>query len=270
MYAFDYHCAQSLEEALELFSRLDEPSYLAGGHTLLPTMKNRLAAPEHLIDISALPELSGIDLQYGILRIGAATTHHDVARSRIVMEEIPALAALAGSIGDVQVRNVGTIGGSVANNDPAADYPAAVLSLGGEIETDRRRILADDFFQGLFTTALEDGEVIVAIRFPVPDTAGYGKYRNPASRYALAAAFVTCRGGDVRVAVTGAGQNGVFRWRQAEDILTELCDETRVKDIVPDAAELLYDMHAAADFRANLVNVVTRRAVSHLGGASII
>jgi carbon-monoxide dehydrogenase medium subunit len=270
MYAFDYHRAQSLDEALELFSLLDEPSFLAGGHTLLPTMKNRLAAPEHLIDISALPELSGIDLQDGILRIGAATTHHDVANSPIVKEKIPALAALAGSIGDVQVRNVGTLGGSVANNDPSADYPAAVLSLGAEIETDRRRISAEDFFQGLYTTALEDGEVIVRIGFPVPNAAGYGKYRNPASRYALAAAFVTCSGGAVRVAVTGAGQNGVFRWNEAEVALTQHCEAIRIEDMHPDATKLLSDMHAAADFRANLVNVVTRRAVSHLGGASIV
>lgn len=270
MYEFDYHHARNLENALNLYASLDEPSFLAGGHTLLPTMKNRLASPENLIDISKLPELQGIELLDGTVRIGAATTHHDVAQSRIVIEQIPALAALAGSIGDVQVRNVGTIGGSVANNDPAADYPSAVLSLGAEIETDRRRIPVDDFFQGLYTTALEEGELIVAIRFPVPDTAGYGKYRNPASRYALAAAFVTCSGGAVRVAVTGSGQNGVFRWKQAEDILTEHCEATRVEGILPDESELLSDMHAAADFRANLVNVVTRRAVSHLGGASIV
>ncbi|MBS0124331.1 FAD binding domain-containing protein [Thetidibacter halocola] len=270
MYAFDYHRARSLEEALKLFATLDEATFLAGGHTLLPTMKNRLAAPENLIDISALPELSGIGMQGGVLRIGAAMTHHAVAASSLVAETIPALAALAGSIGDVQVRHVGTMGGSVANNDPAADYPAAVLSLGAEIETDRRRIPADDFFQGLYATALEEGELIVAIRFPVPETAGYGKYRNPASRYALAASFVSIRDGAVRVAVTGAGKNGVFRWEAAEQALMGHCSASRIADLRPESDALLSDMHADAAFRANLVNVVTRRAAEHLGGASIV
>jgi carbon-monoxide dehydrogenase medium subunit len=270
MYEFDYHRAGSVQEALTLFAALSDPAFLSGGHTLLPTMKNRLAAPANLIDVSGLRELTGIGMEDGRLRIGAAVTHHEVAASGVVADHIPALAALAGSIGDVQVRHLGTIGGSVANNDPAADYPAAVLSLGAEIETDRRRIQAEDYFQGLYTTALEEGELIVAIRFPIPDTAGYGKYRNPASRYALAGAFVSCTGDDVRIAVTGAGQDGAFRWTEAEEALSGQCAPGRIEDLYPDASHLMSDMHADADFRANLVNVVTRRALSHLGGAAIV
>lgn len=270
MYCFDYHHATSLEEAVRLASSLEDTAFLAGGHTLLPTMKNRLAAPRSLIDIGALSELRDITFKEGVLRIGAACTHSQVSTSSVVTEQIPALAALAGSIGDAQVRHMGTMGGSVANNDPSADYPSAVLGLGATVETDRRSIPADEFFRGLYTTALEENELIVAISFPVPESAGYSKYRSPASRYALAGAFVSLQGCAVRVAVTGAGQDGIFRWAEAEVALAEQCKEGVLDGLLPDEGDMLADMHAAADFRANLVNVVTRRAVAHLGGTDIL
>lgn len=270
MYAFDYHAAKSVSDAIDRFNTLGDAAFLSGGHTLLPTMKNRLAAPEHLIDVSGLPELQGIDLADGVLRIGAGTTHATVAASDVVRDAIPALALLAGSIGDAQVRHLGTIGGSVANNDPSADYPAAVLGLDAIVETDRRRIDADDYFDGLYATALEEGELVVALHFPLPDRAGYGKYRNPASRYALAGSFVARTGQGIRVAVTGAGQDGVFRWSEAERALADRFDAEALQGLYPEASGLLGDMHAAPDFRANLVNVVTRRAVGCQGSAAII
>lgn len=213
MYETRYFRASSIVDAHDLFSKGEEPAFLAGGHTLIPTMKSRLVRADRLIDIRAIPETQGLRTADGTLFLGSSTTHATVAASPEVVSTFPVLAGLAGSIGDVQVRHMGTIGGSVANCDPAADYPAAVLGAGARIVTDRRTMDADDFFCGLYATALEEGEIILRFEFPIPAEAAYAKFRNPASRYALAAVFVTrSAGGDIRVAVTGAGNDGVFRW----------------------------------------------------------
>ena len=205
MYSFNYVKANSLREAREFLKSNPDARPLAGGMTLIPTLKARLAQPSHLVDIGALEELRGIELQGSTLSIGAATRHNDVLRSEKVRQAIPALAELAGRIGDPAVRNLGTMGGSLANNDPAADYPAAALGLNAKIVTDRREIAADDFFQGMFTTALEPGELIVRIAFPVPKRAAYEKFAHPASGYAMTGVFVAETASDIRVAVTGAG-----------------------------------------------------------------
>ena len=220
MYQTTYHRAASIDEAVSLFSKGTEAKYLAGGHTLIPVMKQRLAAPSDVIDLARIKELVGIDVSGDAVTVRAATTHYDVASSERVQKAIPALAHLASLIGDPAVRHRGTIGGSLANNDPAADYPAAVLALGATIRTNKREIAADDFFQGLFSTALDDGEIITAVSFPIPTKAGYAKFTHPASRFALTGVFVAkTRDGDVRVAVEvavggldelhGAGVEGV-------------------------------------------------------------
>ncbi|PDT46559.1 carbon monoxide dehydrogenase [Sinorhizobium fredii] len=271
MYATTYHKPRTLVEAVALYESSDEPTYLSGGHTLIPTLKNRLAAPQHLIDLRAIPELSGIAVTSDTVVIGAATKHAAVAASKEVKAAIPALAGLAGSIGDVQVRHMGTIGGSTANNDPAADYPSAVLSLDAILHTDRREIPADEYFQGLYTTALEPGEILVRLEFRIPDIAGYAKFRNPASRYAMAAAFVSKhRDGHVRVAITGAGNEGVFRWTEAEERLTESLTAEALDGLAIDPSRMMGDMHAPADYRAHLVTVMARRAVQNLGGTHIV
>jgi aerobic carbon-monoxide dehydrogenase medium subunit len=269
-YPTTYHRARTLSQARGLYSELDQPSYLAGGHTLLPAMKNRLSAPSDLIDLRGIDELRGIALDGDRLVIGAATCHADVAASATVAQAIPALARLAGSIGDVQVRNMGTIGGSVANNDPAADYPSAVLSLDAAIVTDRRELAAEEFFDGLYATVLEPGEIVLRFVFPLPKSAGYAKMRNPASRYALCASFVTCAtDGSVRVAITGAGSGGVFRWTEAEAALGATFTPEAVAGLEPDASDMLGDMHGSAEYRASLVRVMTMRAVASQGGAAI-
>jgi len=219
MHPTRYHRPASVADAARLFGAQEDPSYLSGGHTLLPTMKLGLRRPSDLIDLGRIEGLRGIELRDGVLSIGAATRHAETAASPLVRRHIPALAGLAGSIGDRHVRHRGTIGGSVANNDPAADYPAAVLGLGAAVITDRRRIPASDFFTGLYETALEPGEIITRIAFQVPDAAGYAKFRSPASRFAIAGVFVARTGAAVRVAVTGAGSAGVFRATALEDIL---------------------------------------------------
>lgn len=270
MYQTRYHTCASLAQARELYASLNEPSYLSGGFTLIPAMKNRLAAPENLIDLRKIAELHGITTDREWLTIGAATCHADVAASQEVSQAIPALAQLAGSIGDMQVRHMGTIGGSVANNDPAADYPAAALGLGAIVITDRRAIPADEFFTGMYTTALEEGEIIVRIRFPIPKSAGYAKFRNPASRYALAASYVVRhQNGSVRVAVTGAAENGVFRWQQAEEQLGTRFETKVLDDLAVNPLEMLSDMHGSEDYRAHLVKVTTARAVLAQGRAEI-
>lgn len=269
-YPTTYHRARTLAQARDLFSELDQPAYLAGGHTLLPAMKSRLAAPSDLIDLRSIDDLRGIAQEADRLAIGAATCHADVAGSAMVAQTIPALARLAGSIGDVQVRHMGTIGGSLANNDPAADYPAAVLSLGATIVTDRRQIAAEDFFDGLYATVLEPGEIITRLVFPVPASAGYAKLRNPASRYALCASFVTrVTDGSVRVAITGAGASGVFRWTEAEVALGKDFSLDALATLEADASEMLGDMHGSEAYRASLVRVMTMRAVSAQGSAHI-
>ena len=270
MYETKYHRPQTLAAAVELFSACEEPSYLSGGHTLIPAMKGRLAAPSDLIDLRRIPELTGMSVGADRIVIGAATTHATVAASEELAAILPALCGLAASIGDVQVRHVGTIGGSVANNDPAADYPAAVLGLGGVLHTNRRPIAADDYFVGLYTTALEEGEILLQLEFPVPKIAGYAKFRNPASRYALAAAFVAeMNDGQVRVAITGAGNSGVFRWREAEDALNADFSVSSLVGLDLSPQDMMGDMHASDEFRAHLARVMTQRAVQCVGGVSI-
>lgn len=270
MYPFRYHAAKSLDEALVLFEKAEDAAFVSGGHTLLPTMKNRLAAPSDLINLTGLPELYGIACESDRLVIGAAEPHAVVAASRVVREAIPALAGLAGSIGDVQVRHRGTMGGSVANNDPAADYPAAVLALDAVIRTSQREIPADDYFRGMFATALEPGEVITAIAFRVPESAGYAKMRNPASRYALAASFVARHADGVRVAITGAGNDGVFRWDAAEAALADGLDVARLAGLAPEPGDMIADMHASASYRAHLTAVCTERAVAGQGRLTLL
>ena len=270
MYETHYHRPTSLSEAVSLFSNAADGAYLSGGHTLLPAMKQRLAAPSDLIDLRHIAELKGIEASGETVRIGAGMTHAEVAGSSEVKEAIPALAALAGSIGDAQVRHLGTIGGSVANNDPAADYPAAVLALDGTVHTNNRAIPADEFFAGLYETVLEPGEIVTRIEFKVPAAAGDAKFRNPASRYPMAAVFVArFRSGEVRVAVTGAGNQGAFRSAEMEDRLRANFSADALRGISVDPSGMLSDIHASADYRAHLVCVMARRAVENLGGAMV-
>ncbi|NBN64709.1 carbon monoxide dehydrogenase [Microvirga tunisiensis] len=263
MYETTYHRAATVAEAASLMAGADDGKYLAGGQTLIPTMKQRLAAPSDVIDLGQVAEMQGISETGGHLRIGAGTRHADVAASALVQRLIPGLARLAGGIGDPHVRHMGTIGGSVANNDPAADYPSAVLALGATIHTNRREIAADDYFTGMFDTALEEHEIITAISFPVPEKSAYAKYPNPASRYAMAGVFVArFKDGSVRVAATGAGQNGVFRVEAMERALAANWSADAVAGISVDAGEMLSDIHGSAEYRANLVTVMAKRAVA--------
>lgn len=266
MYETRYHKADSVAAAVEALAGAEEGKILAGGQTLVPTMKQRLAAPSDLIDVRNVDEMKGICIDSdGAIVIGAATCHADVAANADMNAHIPGLAALAGGIGDPAVRSMGTIGGSVANNDPAACYPSAVLALGATIITNTREIAADDFFDGMFTTALEEGEVIKAIRFPVPKRAGYAKFPNPASRYALVGVFVAETDDGARVAVTGAGEDGVFRHAELEDALTAAFAPESVTGIATSADGLLSDIHASAAYRAHLVGVMAKRAVIAAG-----
>jgi len=262
MYEFDYHRPGSLTEALDMLRTAEDGRPLAGGQTLLPTLKQRLASPSDLIDLARITELHGISAGGDEVVIGAMTRHADVAESAEVRRTIPALAALAGDIGDRQVRNRGTMGGSVANNDPAADYPAACLGLGATIKTDRREFAADDFFTGLFETALAENELITAVRFPVPETAAYVKFKNPASRYAIVGVFVAKRAGYVRVAVTGAGAGGVFRVPEMEQALAANFAASTIEDMSVPQDDLTADIHASAEYRAHLIGVMARRAVA--------
>ena len=259
MYSFTHHAATSVADAVK---SVGEGKFLAGGHTLIPTMKQRLAQPGHLVDLNKVAELKGVSDNGSTLTIKAMTRHAEVEASDVVRKTIPGLAALAGGIGDPQVRHRGTIGGSVANNDPVADYPAALLALGATVVTDRRRIAADDFFQGLFTTALEDNELITAIEFPHADKFSYAKFRNPASRYALVGVAVAKRGGEVRVAITGAGSDGVFRWTDAEAKLASNFSAAALEGLTVDAGKLNGDIHGSAEYRAHLIGVMTKRAVA--------
>jgi len=265
MYALNYVKAKSLKDAAAFLARNPEAKLLAGGMTLIPTMKQRLARPTHVVDIANLPELRGIAAKGGKLVIGAATRHHDVATSAVAKKAIPALAGLAAEIGDPQVRNRGTIGGSLANNDPAADYPAAVLGLGAAVVTTKRSLAADDFFQGLFATALEEGEVIVRVEFPLPKRAAYSKFHHPASGYAMAGVFIAQTAGGVRVAVTGAGP-GVFRWKAAEAALAKSFKPAALEGLALDASGLNNDIHADREYRANLVRVMAKRALAKISG----
>ena len=234
---------------------------LAGGQTLIPTMKMRLANPSALIDISGLKELSFIRVSGDAVMIGADTKHFDVANSADVKRAIPALAHLADEIGDPAVRYMGTLGGSLANNDPAADYPAAVLGLGATIKTTKRSIAADDFFTGMFSTALDDGEIITEISFPIPERAGYAKFPNPASRYAMAGVFVAKTRGGVRVAVTGAAPC-VFRVPEMEAALAKNFSPDAIAKIAVDSGNMNSDIHGSAEYRAHLVSVMAKRAIA--------
>src|SRR2546423_6215697 len=266
MYETTYHRPSSVDEAAALFSKGKEAKYLAGGHTLIPVMKQRLAAPSDVIDLARIKELVGIEASSDTLTIKAATPHHDVATSGPVQQAIPALAYLASLIGDPAVRHRGTIGGSLANNDPAADYPAAVLALGATIKTNKRLIAADDFFKGLFATALEDGEIITAVSFPVQAKAGYAKFPHPASRFALTGVFVAkTPGGDVRVAATGASQSGVMRVGAIEAALKANWSAGALDGVKISADGLLSDLHGSSDYRANLIKVMAQRAVQAAG-----
>ena len=263
MFDLRYHRPATLAEAAALFAGAGEARYLAGGMTLIPTMKQRLAAPGDLIDIGRLAELKDLSVAGGVLTVGAAMTHAEVAASATVAEAIPALAALAATIGDPAVRHMGTLGGSLANNDPAADYPAAALALGATIHTHTRRVAAADFFTGLFSTALADGEIVVRVDFPVPAKAAYEKFRNPASRYAMAGVFVArLKDGSVRVGVTGAGSGGVFRAAAIEQALAQSWSPAAIDAVTIDPERMLADIHGTAAYRANLVKVMAKRAVA--------
>ncbi|GAB4230301.1 MAG: xanthine dehydrogenase family protein subunit M [Methyloligellaceae bacterium] len=261
MYAFDYHKPGSLEEAARLFGAADDPQFLAGGQTIIPVLKQRLAMPSDVIDLAGIPGLDAIEATPAAVTIGAMASHAAVASSRAVRESIPALATLAKGIGDPAVRNRGTIGGSIANNDPAADYPAALLALAATVHTATRAIVADAFFTGMFETSLEEGEIIARVEFPVPEKAAYVKFANEASRYALAGVFVAKRGDEVRVAVTGAGPC-VFRVPAMEAALSRNFAPEALEDIEIDADGLNSDIHASASYRAHLVGVLARRAVA--------
>ena len=266
MHNFNYHRPLSVEEAISLLGGVSDGQLLAGGQTLIPTLKQRLASPSDLIDLCGIADLKGISVEDDgkTLVIGAMTTHASVAASDMVKASIPALAALAEGIGDAQVRNQGTLGGSIANNDPAADYPAALLGLGATVRTNHREIPADDFIVDLFETALEPGEVITAVAFPVPDKAGYEKFPNPASRYAIVGVFVSQGGGGTRVAVTGAGPSA-FRIAAMEEALAGSFSAEALEGIAVPADDLNSDIHAAADYRAHLVGVMAARAVAGAG-----
>ena len=264
MYSFDYARPASVREAVSLLSSKPDAKVLAGGQTLMGTLRMRLAQPSDLVDLSGIAELKGIRADGGKIVVGAMTTHAEVAASDAVRRAIPALAALAGGIGDRQVRNMGTLGGSIANSDPAACYPAGVLGLGATIVTDRRSIPADAFFTGMFETALAAGEIVTAVEFPVPKRAGYVKFVQPASRFALVGVFVSEGAGGVRVAVTGAAPS-VFRVKAMEDALAKNFSPDSLKGITVPAGGLNSDLHASADYRSHLVGVIARRAVAAAG-----
>jgi aerobic carbon-monoxide dehydrogenase medium subunit len=266
MYATNYHRASSVEDAVKLASGNDEAKYLSGGQTLLPTMKQRLAAPSDLVDLRHIAGMKGISVNGGSIRIGAVTTHAEVANSSEIAAACPGLAHLAAHIGDPHVRHMGTIGGSIANNDPAADYPAGLMALNATIVTNKRSIGADDFFTGMFDTALDDGELIVAVEITAPSKSGYAKFPNPASRYAMAGVFVAKHGdGSVRVAVTGAGSDGVFRSADMEQALASDFSAGALDGITVDDSDLMSDIHASSAYRANLVKVMAKRAVTAAG-----
>ncbi|MGD0849964.1 FAD binding domain-containing protein, partial [Bradyrhizobium sp.] len=266
MYETTYHRPSSVDEAAAFFAKGAESKYLAGGHTLIPVMKQRLASPSDVIDLGRIKELIGIEASGDALTIKAATTHYDVARSATVQTAIPALAHLASIIGDPAVRYRGTIGGSIANNDPAADYPAAVLALGATVKTNKRSIASDDFFKGLFTTALADGEIITQVVFPIPAKAAYAKMRHPASRFALTGVFVVkTKSGDVRVAATGASSSGVMRVPAVEAALKANWSAGALDSVKISADGLLTDIHGSSTYRANLIKVMAQRAVAEAG-----
>jgi carbon-monoxide dehydrogenase medium subunit len=261
MYSFNYQKTKSVADAAAALGKNADARLLAGGQSLIAAMKLRLSQPAQLIDLGDVAELRGIKVDGGSVTIGAMTRHAEVASSADVKKAIPALAALAGGIGDRMVRNMGTLGGSVAHNDPAADYPAAVLALGATVITNKRKIAADDFFKGMFETALQAGEIITAVSFPAPKRAAYMKFKNPASRYAMVGVFVAETAGGPRVAVTGAGP-GVFRVPEMEKALAGKFAPESVANIAVKSNGLNSDIHASAEYRAHLITVMAKRAVA--------
>jgi carbon-monoxide dehydrogenase medium subunit len=266
MYAFTFHRPQTVRQAAALLGKNEDAKLLAGGQTLLPTMKLRLAGPPQIVDMTKIEGLSGIEQSGRTLTIGAMTTHNEVNTSPVVQQAAPVLAKLAGLIGDPAVRHRGTIGGSIANNDPNADYPAACLGLGATIVTNKRRVKADEFFNGMFSTVLEPAEIITKVIFPLPKKAGYQKFRNQASRFALVGVFVAKRGSEIRVAVTGAGSNGVFRVPSFEEALKKRFAPKSLEGMTIPADGMNSDIHGSAEYRAHLVSVLARRAVAEAIG----
>ena len=260
MYAFNYQNPKSVADAAAALTKGCDAKLLAGGQSLIAAMKLRLAAPTDLIDLGGIPELAGIKVEGSAITIGAMTRHAEVARSKDVQAKIPALARLAGGIGDRMVRNMGTIGGSLAHNDTVADYPAGVLGLNATVHTNKRKIAADDFFRGMFETALAAGEIIVSVSFPVPKRAAYIKFKNPASRYAIVGVLAAETASGVRVAVTGAASS-VFRVAAMEKALAAKWSPDAVAGISVPAGNLNSDLHASAEYRAHLITVMARRAV---------
>lgn len=261
MYPVNYHRASSVAEAKALLGSGDA-KLLSGGMTLIPAMKTRLAAPSDVVDLSRIAELKGVTVSGKSVTIGAGTTHYEVASDPQLKAAFPTLCHLASLIGDPAVRHRGTIGGSIANNDPAADYPAAMVALGATIVTDQREIAAEDFFTGLFETALDEGEIVTAVRFDIPERAAYQKFRNPASRYAIVGVFVAKGKDGVKVAVTGAGENGVFRAADIEAALAGNFDASALSGVSVSPDGLMSDIHASAEYRANLIAVMAKRAVA--------
>ena len=275
MYETNFHKASTAQDAAALLAKSDDGKILAGGQTLIPTMKQRLAAPVDLVDLSRAEALRGVTItkrkKMGIMKadggetitIGAMTTHAEVAGNTELAQVCPVICGLAGNIGDPAVRHRGTIGGSVANNDPAADYPAALLALGATIHTNSRDIAAEDYFKGMFLTALDDMEIITAVSFQAPVVGGYGKFPNPASRYAMAGVFVAKSvDGEVRVSVTGAGDNGVYRHAGLEAALSADWSASAVDAVEVSADGLMSDLHGTAAYRANLIKVMAKRALA--------
>lgn len=262
MYQFNYHRAASVADAVKQQKKSDDAKFLSGGMTLIPAMKTRLAAPSDLVDLGHIKEMKGIKVSGKTVTIGAGTTHAEVASSEKLAAVCPALCHLASHIGDPHVRHRGTIGGSIANNDPAADYPSAMLALGATIVTNKRELAADKFFKGLFETALKEDEIVTAVSFTAPAQAGYAKFPNPASRYAMTGVFVAKGKDGVRAAVTGAGDDGVFRSREVEAALAKNFSASALDGVKVSAKGLMSDLHASADYRANLVVVMAKRAVA--------
>ena len=265
MYDFNYKRASSVDDATASVAAVEEGKFVAGGMTLIPTLKQRLAKPSDLVDLGDLKDLVGITVDGSSVTVGAMTPHAVVAASADVKKAIPALAKLAGLIGDPMVRNRGTIGGSISNNDPAADYPAAVVGLGATVHTNKREIAGDDFFTGMFETALEESELVTKVVFPIPEKAGYMKFPNPASRYAVVGAFVSTGPQGVRVAITGAGPS-VFRQADMETALAGSFAPEAVENIKQADGDLNTDIHASAEYRAHLVTVMAKRAVAEANG----
>lgn len=270
MYQFNYHRASSVDDAAAKFGASGDAKFMAGGQTLLPTMKQRLAAPEDVIDLRHVADLKGVSVSGRRVRIGAGTTHNDIHTSDELKAVAPGIADMAGYVGDPHVRHMGTIGGVIANNDPAADYPSLLLALDADVITNQRTVPAADYFTGMFDTALEEGEIILAVEFDAPEVCAYEKFRNPASRYAMAGAFVARVNGQHRVAVAGAGNDGVFRWPDAEAAL-DRGEPDAIEGLALDEDGMLSDLHGSAAYRANLCRVMAKRAAHRLargGGAN--